>query len=72
MSKLGSRMGPGARSILDAGRDGDNPTAADRARVKRALMRTIAASAAASATSAASSAGAAGGGTAASVVAKGT
>jgi hypothetical protein len=68
---MGTKLGPGARSILDAGRDGDNPTAADRARVKRALMKTIAASAAVGA-SAASSAGAAGGGAAAAVAAKGT
>jgi len=73
MSKLGSklvpRLGPGARSILEAGRAGDDPTPADRARVKQALMRSIAASAASGATSAAGSAGAAQGGAA---VAKGT
>ena len=58
--RLGSKLGPDARSILDAGRDGDNPTSADRARVKRALMRTIAASTALGATSAAGAAGAPG------------
>src|SRR5262245_54644333 len=37
-----SDLGPEARAILEAGRDGDDPSAADRARVKRALMRSIA------------------------------
>ncbi len=61
MSKLGdklgnSKLGSNARSILEAGRDGDNPSPADRARVKKALMRTIAASTALGATSAAGAA----------------
>lgn len=38
-----SDLGPEARSILDAGRDGDNPTGSDRARVKKNLSRMIAA-----------------------------
>ena len=66
MSKLGDRMGSKlgreARSILEAGRAGDDPTPADRARVKRALMRSIAAGGAIGATAAAASAGAAQGG----------
>jgi hypothetical protein len=60
--RRGSKLGPDARSILEAGREGDNPTSADRARVKRALMRSIAAGTAIGATSAATSAGATGGG----------
>ena len=46
-----SKLGPKARSILDAGRAGDDPTPEDRARVKRALMRSIAAGGALGATS---------------------
>jgi hypothetical protein len=57
-SRMGSKLGPESLSILAAGRAGDDPTTADRARVKRALMRSIAASAALGATSAASTAGA--------------
>jgi hypothetical protein len=75
-NKLGSKLGPSARSILEAGREGDDPTPADRARVKRALMRSIAASTAlgaATAASAASAASAAAGGAAAvDVAAKAT
>jgi hypothetical protein len=61
VSKLGDRLGNGklgsnARSILEAGREGDNPTSADRARVKKALMRTIAASTALGASTAAGAA----------------
>lgn len=44
-----SELGPEAREILQKGRLADEPTAADRARVKRALIATIAASAAATA-----------------------
>jgi hypothetical protein len=66
--RRGSKLGPNARSILEAGREGDNPTPDDRARVKRALMRTLAAGAVASATSAAASSA----GAAAPLVAKGT
>jgi outer membrane biosynthesis protein TonB len=38
-----SELGPEARGILDEGRGGDDPTAADRARNRAALMRAIAA-----------------------------
>lgn len=41
-----SELGPDARSIVDAGRDADDPTAADRARVRGALTRALAAPAA--------------------------
>jgi hypothetical protein len=44
-----SELGPEAREILRRGRDEDGPTSADRARLKRALMASIAASAAAAA-----------------------
>jgi hypothetical protein len=39
-------LGPDARTILDAGRSGDDPTPADRARLRAAVMRRVAASAA--------------------------
>jgi hypothetical protein len=35
-------LGPEARGILDAGRDGDDPTPGDRARVRASLMQAIA------------------------------
>lgn len=40
-----SELGPEAREILRNGRDGDNPSSADRARIHAALMATIAAGA---------------------------
>lgn len=42
-----SDLGPEARSILDGGRDGDDPTPADRARIRGSVMRAIAAGGAA-------------------------
>lgn len=59
-----SELGPEARSILDAGRAGDDPSPEDRARVRSALRRTLAAGGALAAISAASSTakGAMGGG----------
>lgn len=51
-----SGLGPDAREILRNGRDGDNPSPADRARIRAALMATIATSAAATASSAANAA----------------
>ena len=47
-----SDLGPEARAILEDGRAGDDPSPADRARVKRALMRSIAAGGVLSAASA--------------------
>ncbi|HMY16576.1 MAG TPA: hypothetical protein PKA58_09670 [Polyangium sp.] len=44
-----SELGPEAQEILQNGRDGDNPTSADRARIRGALMSAIAAGAAATA-----------------------
>ena len=41
-----SELGPDARAILRNGRDGDNPSPADRTRIHAALMATIAAGAA--------------------------
>ncbi len=38
-----SELGPEARSVVDAGRAGDDPTPRDRARVRAALMTAIAA-----------------------------
>ncbi|MFO0589235.1 MAG: hypothetical protein U0441_16985 [Polyangiaceae bacterium] len=49
-----SDLGPEARSILLAGKDGDAPTAHDRARVRKRLSRAIAAGSALGAASAAS------------------
>lgn len=46
-----SELGPEARSILEAGRAGDDPTGDDRARVRGALMRAIAAGSAIAAVS---------------------
>lgn len=46
-----SGLGPEARSILNEGRDGDDPSPADRARVRKNLSRMIAAGGAASAAS---------------------
>ncbi|MDI1448370.1 hypothetical protein [Polyangium sp. 6x1] len=43
-----SELGPEARAILLAGRDGDDPSPADRARVRRGLAAAIAAGGAAS------------------------
>jgi hypothetical protein len=48
-----TELGPEARSILDAGRAGDDPTPADRERLRGAVFRAVAAGAAASAASAA-------------------
>ncbi|APR75319.1 putative Fe-S oxidoreductase [Minicystis rosea] len=42
-----SDLDPSARGILDAGRDGDDPTPDDRARIRASLMRAIAAGSAA-------------------------
>jgi len=41
-----SELGPDAREILRNGREGDNPSPADRARIRTALMASIAAGAA--------------------------
>lgn len=61
-----SELGPDARSILDAARARERPTDADRARVRRTLMRAIAAGgAAAAATTATTGAAAKGAGAAA-------
>jgi type IV secretory pathway VirB10-like protein len=38
-----NELGPEARAFLEAGRDGDMPTSADRARVKKALLISLAA-----------------------------
>lgn len=54
-----SDLGPEARSILGAGRDGDDPKASDRARVRRKLARAIAAGGAAAGAAAEGSAAAA-------------
>jgi hypothetical protein len=51
-----NELGPDARSILHAGRAGDEPSPEDRTRVRRALQRTLAAGGALAATSAASGA----------------
>lgn len=51
-----NELDPDARSILQAGRAGDEPSPEDRARVRRALQRTLAAGGALAATSAASGA----------------
>jgi hypothetical protein len=37
-----NELGPQARAILEAGRDGDDPTAADRARIRASVARAIA------------------------------
>jgi hypothetical protein len=37
-----SELTPEVRAILDAGQDGDEPTAADEARLRRALLRSLA------------------------------
>jgi hypothetical protein len=67
-------LGPAARAIVEGGRAGDDPTEADRARVKAALMLSLAggaaAASAASAAGSASSAGAAKGASTAGAVAK--
>ncbi|MRG93992.1 hypothetical protein [Polyangium spumosum] len=39
-----NELGPEARAILDAGRDGDDPSPADRARLRRALSAALVAS----------------------------
>lgn len=44
-----SELGPEAREVLLEGRDGDNPTPADRARIRAALMSAIVTGAAATA-----------------------
>ncbi|MFT3776624.1 MAG: hypothetical protein QM820_65630 [Minicystis sp.] len=44
-----SDLGPEARAVLDGGRDGDDPTTADRARVRASVLRAIAAGGAISA-----------------------
>lgn len=38
-----SELGPNARAVLDAGRDGDDPTPGDRARIRASMMKAIAA-----------------------------
>lgn len=38
-----SDLGPNGRALLDAGRDGDDPTPGDRARLRASVMRAIAA-----------------------------
>lgn len=63
-----NELGPDARSILEAARPGEDPTDGDRARVRSALARALAAGGAAAATTAAaSSAGAKGVGATATV-----
>jgi hypothetical protein len=63
-----NELGPDARSILEAARPGEDPTDGDRARVRRALARSLAAGGAAAATTAAaSSASAKGAGAAATL-----
>lgn len=37
-----SELSPDARAVLDAGQDGDEPTIADEARLRRALLRSLA------------------------------
>jgi len=39
---MSGELGPEARGILEAGRDGDDPTGADRVRVRSALMQAMA------------------------------
>ncbi|UJR84933.1 hypothetical protein [Sandaracinus amylolyticus] len=56
------RLGPDARALIEAARAADDPSAADRARVRRAMMASIAAGAAAGAAGTAASASAASGG----------
>ena len=53
------RLSPDARSIVDAARDGDDPTEDDKARVRRALAATIGTATAIGATSSAAAANAA-------------
>jgi hypothetical protein len=62
-------LGPEARGIVEAGRDADRPTRGDRARVRQALSRTLAAGAFGAASTAAP---AAAGHAAAAAAAKGT
>ncbi|MEO7329353.1 MAG: hypothetical protein ABI193_12285 [Minicystis sp.] len=45
-----SELGPEARAFVEAGRSGDDPTSADRARVKKALLISLAAGTAIGAT----------------------
>lgn len=54
-----NELGPDARSILEAARPGEDPTDGDRARVRSALARALAAGGAAAATTAAASSAAA-------------
>lgn len=56
-----SELGPEARSILEGGRSGDDPTPEDRARIRASVMRAIAAGGALGAATVASEATAAGG-----------
>src|SRR5262245_20664274 len=63
-----SDLGPEARSILKAGRDGDDPRPSDRARLRRKISRAIAAG---GAIGAASAAGSAAGGVAAGAAGQG-
>lgn len=50
---MSDELSPDARSIIDAGRAGDDPTEADRARVRAALMISLAGGAGAAAAAAA-------------------
>src|SRR5262249_40542148 len=52
-----SELGPEARAILDAGRAGDEPSAADRARMRARVMSAVAAGAIGPASQAAVKAG---------------
>lgn len=69
-----SEIDPDLQKLIDAAADGDNPTPADRARIRLALMATVAtgAATAAAGTSDLASAGATKAGTTAVATAKGT
>jgi hypothetical protein len=56
-----NELGPEARAIFDAAREGDHPTAADRARIRASVMRAIAAGSAVGAGGAAAAVKASGG-----------
>ena len=56
-----SDMSPGARALLDAARDGDDPTAADDARIRKTLAAELGVGLALAASTSATASAAAGG-----------